>query len=995
MTAPQAGYALVPPPNPAGWNNSGVSVVFSGTDPVSGIDTCATRSIGTEGAGQQIAGWCRDVAGNVGYSTSVVNIDLTPPTVRVAQQPSVNADGWNNSTVKVMFSAEDSLSGVAYCSADKTLSAEGVGQVAAGSCADRAGNVGNRTLSVSIDMTAPVIVPSVWPAPNPAGWNNTDVTIRFSCEDALSGIKACPLELLLSSEGVAISTSARASDRAGNEAVSLVQGIKIDKTKPVVSISSPAAGVFVATKDKVAVFYAVKDNLDPAPVVEARLVQVEDRGSPRGTRFSTVAVENGGLFEPLDLDDGLWRLVVKAQDRAGNLSEEEGPVFEVVHDIFVPRTSLAVTGARYGSGGTEYVTKDSGLKLESVDDLVEAGDGIGLGVLRQSVGLSSAPAMVFESTSARQGELFASTFTAARAGARADGLYSLEYWAEDVLGNKEALKTWHFAVDGTAPDSSLAFTGNQYFGDSQVVSAGTEIRISAQDPVVNGVAAGALLTKYRLDGGEWRVYAGSFSVTSEGRHTLDYYSLDRLLNAEGARSLALAVDNTPPVAYLSFGEPKVELLGLPVLTPESKITLSAADPVSGEVASGLNGIFYEIENTRTGALSPMAAYTAPFAVAGQGTFVIRYWAKDNVGNAGVPLEKMFSVSTWRQDGLAAAGGLEMSGNSDIAGAVKSNGSVLVSGNARILGDVVAATVTVSGKAQITGMKTSGAMPLVMEPISVSRLAQAAAVENNNAALAQYLTEGSLTLSSQASLVLSTGTYYLKGLELTGGSSITVSGRVDIVVEGSVTISGGSSLNAAGQASLLSIIISTSSELKFSGGADIAACVYAPYSDLKLAGNAVMGGHYFVRTAAVSGNGNIIQSGETLPIVAPAAAGGKTKVSAVAEAGFGVLAGPPSEFRLGEVYVYPDPARGGEMPVFHIECGIADSVKITIYTVSGRQAHEAALGGLPAALDDGNGLSYAYEYIWRGHIPSGVYLYAIEAQKSGRKLKKTGKFAVVR
>ncbi len=102
-----------------------------------------------------------------------------------------------------------------------------------------------------------------------------------------------------------------------------------------------------------------------------------------------------------------------------------------------------------------------------------------------------------------------------------------------------------------------------------------------------------------------------------------------------------------------------------------------------------------------------------------------------------------------------------------------------------------------------------------------------------------------------------------------------------------------------------------------------------------------------------------------------------------------------EFRLGEVYVFPNPAKGSEAPTFHIETGLADSVKITIYTVSGRAAHEYTLTGMPAELDDGNGLSYAYEYTWRGHIPTGVYLYYIEAQKAGQKLKKTGKFAVVR
>lgn len=101
------------------------------------------------------------------------------------------------------------------------------------------------------------------------------------------------------------------------------------------------------------------------------------------------------------------------------------------------------------------------------------------------------------------------------------------------------------------------------------------------------------------------------------------------------------------------------------------------------------------------------------------------------------------------------------------------------------------------------------------------------------------------------------------------------------------------------------------------------------------------------------------------------------------------------FVLNEVYVYPNPAKGGQVPIFHIETGIADSVKIAIYDVSGDVAHNHTITGPPGAINDGNGLEYAYEYAWRGHIPNGVYYYAIESQKDGRKLKKTGKFAVVR
>jgi hypothetical protein len=98
-----------------------------------------------------------------------------------------------------------------------------------------------------------------------------------------------------------------------------------------------------------------------------------------------------------------------------------------------------------------------------------------------------------------------------------------------------------------------------------------------------------------------------------------------------------------------------------------------------------------------------------------------------------------------------------------------------------------------------------------------------------------------------------------------------------------------------------------------------------------------------------------------------------------------------EFKLGEVYVYPDPAKGGKVPTFHIEVGTADSVKLKIYTVAGQLAHEATLTGNPQAV----GSVYAYEYAWSGRIASGVYYYTVEAERAGKKLKAKGKFAVVR
>jgi sugar lactone lactonase YvrE len=101
------------------------------------------------------------------------------------------------------------------------------------------------------------------------------------------------------------------------------------------------------------------------------------------------------------------------------------------------------------------------------------------------------------------------------------------------------------------------------------------------------------------------------------------------------------------------------------------------------------------------------------------------------------------------------------------------------------------------------------------------------------------------------------------------------------------------------------------------------------------------------------------------------------------------------FVLGEVFAFPNPAKAGERPTIHVEAGLADRVTIQIYNLAGQEMATAALDQTPVVIDSGSGPRYAYEWTWSGSAASGVYLYAVDAEKSGEHLKKTGKFAVVR
>lgn len=90
--------------------------------------------------------------------------------------------------------------------------------------------------STPVDMTPPTITGSRSPEANAFGWNNTDVTASFVCEDFESGIASCTAPVVVSTEGAGQSVTGEAIDNAGNSAQATVSGINIDKTAPSVAL---------------------------------------------------------------------------------------------------------------------------------------------------------------------------------------------------------------------------------------------------------------------------------------------------------------------------------------------------------------------------------------------------------------------------------------------------------------------------------------------------------------------------------------------------------------------------------------------------------------------------------------------------------------------------------------------------------------------------------------------------------------------------------------
>jgi hypothetical protein len=304
-TPPTISAAATPAPNAAGWNNTNVSVAFTCADALSGVASCPPINlVSTEGANQSIPGTATDKAGNTASTAVTLKIDKTPPSITATETPQPTSFGWNNTSVTVSFTCADTLSGVATCASPLTFTKEGSGQLATGNSTDVAGNTGATTATVNIDETPPSITAAGSPSPNAAGWNNTDVTVAFTCTDALSGIASCPSASVVSTEGANQSTSGAATDKAGNSATTSF-AVKLDKTPPTVTATpAPPPNAFSWNNTSVTVNFTCADALSGVVTCASPLTFTkEGAGQPATGTATDVAGNTGSTTATVNIDE--------------------------------------------------------------------------------------------------------------------------------------------------------------------------------------------------------------------------------------------------------------------------------------------------------------------------------------------------------------------------------------------------------------------------------------------------------------------------------------------------------------------------------------------------------------------------------------------------------------------------------------------------------------------------------------------------------------------
>ena len=639
LSTPGISAAGTPAPNVYGWNKASVSVVFTGTDSVSGLASCTPAAqIEIEGSSQPVDGYCTDYAGLVSTITYLVSIDTSSPSLAYSLVPEANAAGWNNSDVAANFTCADALSGVASCPAGITLSSEGVDLSTAAAAYDFAGNRKDVAVTgVKIDKTAPVST-AAFAGVYRDGHYISSATVTIEASDALSGVAEREYSLDDGTFTVYTSTFAietngahtlvfRSKDMAGNQEndrTTVVNVAPADALPPVTSLAFAGAAfgvnpVYVSTNTSL--LLTSTDDVSTAG---------DGLGSVAAVYYAvnadTFTLYAGGFT----VAAGTNTLKYYGVDAAGNV--ETVRISSISADSGKPTTSMYLNGVLISSAPWVYVKGGAVLTLGPVDNL---NYGVASGVAITTYTLSkfiSSPGWVMVSSGAYTGPL----------AMQDDGQYEVNYQSVDNTGNVEAPKLRAWYVDATMPEAAALINGATVANGAGVTIPSTQtVTLSAIDPIYNSVASGVSGISYTLDTAfstaAATAYAQAF-VLSTGTHVLYYSALDIAGNQADVKIASITVivvqvDTAAPLSR-SYADGVLLAGGTGYLRAGTVLTLVADDAVVNGYASGVAFTTYTI----TQFVSPgwvivdSGTYTGPIVLQHEGYYTLYYQSRDNAGN---------------------------------------------------------------------------------------------------------------------------------------------------------------------------------------------------------------------------------------------------------------------------------------------------------------------------------------------------------------------------
>jgi hypothetical protein len=447
---------------------------------------------------------------------------------------------------------------------------------------------------------------------------------------------------------------------------------------PSASVSSSAAAGEIAATDASSSTYIALLGKPSGPITTLSIVggarvaqgsavvsansqlQLNVSSSAFGVASTSLKIDQAFSTAPLQafmLAEGTHTLIYSSIDTAGNV--EQPKAVSIAVDGTAPVTTSVFSQVISSSPGSFVLPSGSVLNLLSTDPVSH-------GVMS---GVSSTRFFVDVDTATCVGGLYGPFNGNQQAGTCANpfwsgpmsltpGVHTLAFGSIDRAGNREAPNLLTVAVispDVTPPATTLGFTGlvsTTSFGNT-FVGPGALGSFSAFDPVVGGAITSGVATTYFLIDRAFVSLSTTPPSTStvpfslaEGTHTVVYFSADSAGNVETPNFAGVGADATAPISALQvLGSSATDSFGNLLVSSTTPIALSAVDPISNGVASGVNAIFYVVDadinsqscqNVALDTSAPNGTcanelYSGAFTLT-LGTHTVYYLSEDNVGN---------------------------------------------------------------------------------------------------------------------------------------------------------------------------------------------------------------------------------------------------------------------------------------------------------------------------------------------------------------------------
>jgi hypothetical protein len=286
-------------------------------------------------------------------------------------------------------------------------------------------------------------------------------------------------------------------------------------------------------------------------------------------------------------------------------------------DNTAPTTTAAVTSGTAGSNGW-YTSSSVTVTLTAQD---EAG---GSGVATTYFKVDSA-----NCTPASTG----SCSTGTSVDVSGDGQHTVYFFSVDTAGNKESQKSFAVKLDHTSPTTSAAVTSGTAGSGGWYTSSSVTVTLSPTD---GSGASGVATTYYKLDDASCvpaNLAACStgtaVTVSSDGQHTVSFFSIDNGGNKETQKTFMVKLDHTLPTTTAAVTSGTAGSNGW-YTSSSVTVTLSPAD---GSGGSGLASTYYAVGNAACAPANTAACSTGTtVGISGDGQHTVYYFSTDTAGN---------------------------------------------------------------------------------------------------------------------------------------------------------------------------------------------------------------------------------------------------------------------------------------------------------------------------------------------------------------------------